>query len=170
LKQDFLPFIALVFLIPLFISPITVESFSVNQDNDILNVLVVFESSKSETSLKLDIENELFGLFNGIGNALKNNANYTSFENGDFTMPSEVDEMFWSLGIGQGTNKIYQLTPEIHYAGNTTISQGQFEAIYDSQISQMRLDLIAFLENNNAVAVRTHLTFSFGEIEIDEQF
>lgn len=159
-----------MFLVPLFISPITVESVSVNQDSDILNVLVVFESSKSETSLKLDIQNELFGLFNGVGNAIKNNANYTSFENNDFTVASDVDEMFWSLGQGQGANKIYQLTPEIHYAGNVTISQGQFEAIYDSQISQIRLDLIEFLENNNAVAVRTHLSFSFGEIEIDEQF
>ena len=171
MKQDFLPIIALVFLIPLFISPITVESFSVNHDNDVMNVLVVFESPKSEIALKQDIENDLFGKFNAIGNTFRNQANYTSFQDGNFTIATQdIHEMVWSLGDASGNNKKYELSPEIHFTGNTTMSQGQFEAVYDTQISQMRLDLIEFLENNNAIAVRTHLSFSFGEIEIDEQF
>lgn len=172
-----MPIIALVFIIPLFISPITLQA---SEDIDIntgsfvtegtINVLVEFESAKSFIALKNDVKNDLFGNFNGNAIAFENAGNYTNFNAKLFSGDADADDMLWELGIGQGQNQRYQLSPEISFNGETDSTLNDMEIVYDQQVSQLRLDLIEFLENNNAIAVRSHLSFSFGEVEIDEQF
>lgn len=167
MNDNLLIFLTIALLIPLFVSPISVKGFGVDDGN--INVLIEFETPKNEEAIKNNIEQQLFGKFNAIANDFKNKANYTSFQSLNFTVDEHVDGMLFSLG-GSGNEKRYQITPELQYIGVSNITLTDFNIEFDLQVSQLRLDLLEFIENNNGESVRSHLKFSFGEVEINELF
>ena len=167
MNQVYLPFIALAIFIPLFISPISIQGFGVEDGN--INVLIDFETPKNENAIKNNVETQLFGKFNAIGNDFKNKAQYSSYQSLNFTFAPQVDEMVFPLGDGVVTDhKRYQLSPELQYIGSSNITHADFDIEYDLQVSQLRLDMIEFIQNNNGVTVTSYLKFSFGEVIIDE--
>lgn len=172
MNQNLIIFLALAVLVPILFTPLLTYG-NISSDQGEINVLVTFHTQKNLNAIKNDITNDLFGKFNAIGNDFKNKGQYTTFQNLNFTANDDPSEMIWEIGeliINGTTFKGYQITPEIQYAGITIANQTEFETELNAQVSQLRIDLLQYIEDNNGISVRSYLKFTFGEVEIDELF
>lgn len=173
MNQNLIIFIALAVLIPILFTPLLTYGF-LSQERGEINVLIEFHTQKNINAIKQDIQNDLFGRFNAIAQEFRNQASYTTFQDHNFTLiDSDPAEMVWDIGdliIGGSTLKGYQISPEIQYNGTSVANQTQFETELNAQVSELRLALLQYIDDNNGLSVKSYLKFTFGEVEIDELF
>jgi len=110
LNQDYFPLIALIFVIPIIISPITIEAVQI--DDGEANGVVQFESPKNFTSIKNAIDTDFFPTLNATLQ------NFVTNEISGFEANMNKGVILNELGVNQTSGlTIYEFNAEVNFSG-----------------------------------------------------
>lgn len=168
------PFIVLVFLIPLFISPETISAIDLNDEK--FKVVVNFDYGGNPNTLRGSYQQDVFPLLNGFFDDLGLNT-FDKVGQGELNNPNGYsftvfNLAFQPIGINpQSQDAVFQIYPLIRITGDKpSLTELEFESAQDIVLAQERIAIVSFLQVEGATNVRTHLAFSFGGVDIDEGF
>ena len=171
---NILPFIVLVFLIPLLFSPETISAIDLNDEK--FKVVVNFDYNGNPNTLRGSYQQDVIPLLNGffddlglitfdkVGQGDINNPNGYSFTVFNFA--------FQPIGTNpQSQDAVFQIYPLVRITGDKpSLSIVDFESAQDIVLAQERLAIVNFLQVEGATNVKSHIAFSFGGVDIDEGF
>ena len=173
-KHIIIPFIAIAFLIPLFLSPTTISA--IDLDDEKFKVVVTFELNQNPNvirgSYQQDVApqiNDIFddlGLntFDKVGEGAVNNPNGYS---------AEVHAVSFHVADTnpQSSDSVFQIYPMVRVTGDKPeLTQAEYDLAVDVVVADMRTAIVDFLQAEGAVNVKTYVHFSFGGVHIDEGF
>jgi hypothetical protein len=175
LKLDtILPFIVLVFLIPLFISPETISA--IDLDNEKFKVIVNFDYGGNPNTLRGSYQQDVQPLINDAFDELGLNT-FDKTGQGAINNPNGYSYTVFAMAfqpVGmnpQSDDAIFQIYPLVRITGDKpSLSETEFDSAQDIVLAQERLAIVDFLQIEGATNVKTHLAFSFGGVDIDEGF
>ncbi len=159
MKNDvFLQSLVIAILVPFLFSTLAFGIEDVNQYT--VKSVYEFEIQRNINALKNDMTNDLIPELEDRLNQFG-----THFENFSYTIEDpNTGVLDWGINPDSGLNW-YQIYPKISISGsNQTMTQTEFNQEYNTLISLVRIEVLSFLENNNAVNVNSHMHYTFGII------
>lgn len=157
MKEDYFPLIALIFVIPIIISPITIEAVQI--DDGEANGIVQFESPKNFTSIKNAIDTDFFPTLNSTLQ------NFITNEISGFTASLNEDIILNEQGINQTSGlMIYEFNAEVVFSGTTTGNIGQYITKLITFIADVKNDVVTFLISQNATQATSYIDYPTGEV------
>lgn len=162
MNQDYVLFIAIVFFIPLVISPITIDAQKFEDEE--ISVVVQFEYPVGLSTLKSDVEENYYPSLNQTLINFVNNQNYTGY-----TIDLEENHHVYFLEYNSETgNGIYELDPQVMMTFEGNLTNTEFETERNILLFSLRNDLLDFLNNNNATSIISFMDFSWGTLKTNE--
>jgi len=163
LKEYNLPIIALVLVIPLIISPNTIEAMQVEEMQ--VKAIVQFEYNKKIKNLETEIENQLEPNLTTVLNGFGNQTNATSY-----SFIENYDDIVYTFGKNQTTNRhMYEVYPEISLTLDTNMTKVNFESEYNILMLSIKQTMLDFLSSkNNIENVKVFLDMTWGSAETNE--
>jgi len=175
LKLDnILPFIVLVFLIPLFISPETISAIDLTDEK--FKIVVNFDYGANPNTLRGSYQQDVSPLLNGFFDDLGLNT-FDKTGQGEQNNPSGYsftvfNLAFQAIGVNpESQDSVFQIYPLIRITGDKpSLSDADFDSAQDIVLAQERTAIVNFLQVEGATNVKSHIAFSFGGVDIDEGF
>lgn len=162
MKEYHLPLFALILLVPIIISPITIEAISV--DDEEANAIVQFESPMNVTQWQNFFTEELEGT---MKDAIETwgEAEFPS----DFKFEFNENHQVYLLEVNQTSgNFIYETNAEGVFEGVNSVGMVEFSQMRDDLIVIMKDLLVTFLVSHNATNGKSFLEFSTGKVVTNE--
>lgn len=169
-----LPFIVLVFLIPLFISPQTISAIDISTEK--YKIVVQFELTGNPNTIRGSYQQNVAGAIDDIFDDLGLNTfekTGQGAQNNPHGYSAEVHVVaFQPVGtnpvLGDG---IYQIYPLVRVTGDMpTLTQEDYDIAKDNALALQRTVIVDWLQSEGAHDVQTYIHFTFGSIIINEGF
>lgn len=144
-------------LIPIIISPITVEAVQI--DDGEVNGVVQFESPKNFTSIKNDVDTDFFPTLNATLQ------NFVTNEISGFEANLNKGIILNELGVNQTSGlTIYEFNAEVNFSGTTTGNIGNYLLALGQFFLDVKTDVVNFLQSQNATQATSYLNLPTGEV------
>ncbi len=162
MKEYYPPIIVLIFLVPIIISPITIEAISIEDEE--ANAIVQFESflnvAQWQFLYREVLEPTMKDVIENWGEA--------EFPQ-DFKFDYTDNHQVYLLQINQTSGKfIFEMNAEGIMEGLNNVGENEFNQMYDGLLIQMKDLLVPFLIANNATNGKSFLDFTTGEVITNE--
>ena len=149
-------------LLPLFLSPITIEAISLEDEE--ANAIVQFESILNVTQWQKLYHDDLR---NNMRDAIKDwgEREFPDDFDSDYTDNHQV----YLLQINQTSgNFIFEMNAETVMEGLNGVGKNEFNQMYDGLLVEMKDLVVNFLVANNATNGKSFLDFTTGEVITNE--
>ncbi len=169
-----LPFLVLVFLIPLFISPETISAIDISSEK--YKLVVQFELAGNPNIIRGSYQQEVAGQIDDIFDDMGLNTfekTGQGAQNNPHGYSAEIHVVaFQPIGsnpiFGDG---IYQIYPLVRVTGDMpTLTQEDYNLAKDDALALQRIAIVDWLQLEGAHDVETYIHFTFGSLLIDEGF
>lgn len=156
MNEDYYPLIALVILLPIIISPITIEALEDVDDGE-ANGIVQFETARNFTNIKSDFQSNILAKINGTIQSFVT----TNLKDGIVDINDDL--LLYKLGINRTSGlTIYEMNVEANFSGMTT-DMATFAEKLDELLSSMVTDIVSFLTTQDVTNAKSFIDKSTGE-------